>query len=79
MTDHMIGQALGDMIRGLALKHLQYNTPHWCYINIANEPDSELLRALDKNFFSVSPVTQFVCCSYKIFQNECQLSKCTCV
>ena len=62
VTDHMIGQALGDMMRGLALKHLPYNTSHWCYMNKTYGTDSKL----DNNFFSVSPVTQFVCCSYDL-------------
>ena len=63
-TDHLIGQALGDMMRGLAMKHLQFNTSHWCYMNKASE--SNLSRALDNNFFSISPIIQFVCCHYDI-------------
>ena len=65
-TDHKIGQALGEMMHGLAMKHLRFNTSHWCYMNTRYGSDNEITRALDNNFFSISPTLQFVCCSYDL-------------
>ena len=65
-SDLMIGHALGEMMRGLAMKYLRYNTSHWCYMNITYESESDISRTLDNNFFSVSPILQFVCCSYDL-------------
>ena len=66
VNDQMIGQALGNMMRGLAMKYLQYNTSNWCYRNTTDEFNSGLLQAMNNNFFSVSPIVQFVCCAYDL-------------
>ena len=66
VTDYMMGKALGNMMRDLAMKYRQYKTSNWCYRNKTNESNSGFLQAMDNNFFSVSPIMQFVCCAYDL-------------
>ena len=66
VTDHMIGKALGNMMRDLAMEYMQYKTSNWCYRNRTNESNSGFMQAMNNNFFSISPIIQFVCCAYDI-------------
>ena len=61
-SDLIIGNALGNMTKLIAMKDSRYNTSQWCYMR--KMPQHRSYIPVDIKFFKTKPSLEYICCAY---------------
>lgn len=61
-SDLIIGNALGNMTKLIAMKDSRYNTSQWCYMR--KMPQQRSYIPVDIKFFKTKPSLEYICCAY---------------
>ena len=70
-SDTVIGYAVGNMTKQIAMKDIRCNTSRWCYTKKVSSY-KKYSTSLGINFFPASPTLEYICCEYK--NNESKMS-----